>query len=187
MLALSLSSPRPFSLCKLLASHGYAPAPSVPTTTTSTVRFRLRSPISTALISPFTPSILHIYLPFTLLGSHLVRFLLHQSQLWPVCPPSSPHGPRTGHHGQHPVRPLRPDFPSRQLRLRPVRHRQPLGTTIASTESFEDSPRLGRNTGVFVERDICTTRHDHREGLPGRGTTHTLFGVHLIYLLTPTC
>ncbi|CAL5407658.1 unnamed protein product [Camellia sinensis] len=49
-------------------------------------------------------------------------------------------------------------------------------TLFTSTESFEDSPRLGRNTGVFVERDICTTRHDHREGLPGRGTTHSLFG-----------
>ena len=49
-------------------------------------------------------------------------------------------------------------------------------TLFTSTESFEDSPLRGRNTGVFVERDICTTRQGHREGLPGRGTTLSLFG-----------
>ncbi|GFY84374.1 ribosomal protein L23/L15e family protein [Actinidia rufa] len=43
------------------------------------------------------------------------------------------------------------------------------------TGSFEDSPLLGRNTGDSAERDTCTTRQGHQEGLPGRGTTHSLF------------
>lgn len=43
-----------------------------------------------------------------------------------------------------------------------------------STGSFGDWLLLERNTGVYEEKDICTTRHALQEGQPGRGTTHFL-------------
>jgi hypothetical protein len=46
---------------------------------------------------------------------------------------------------------------------------------FTSTENFEDSPLLGRNTEVSVERDTGITRHDLREEQLGRGTTLSLF------------
>lgn len=43
-----------------------------------------------------------------------------------------------------------------------------------STESCVGSPLLGKATGVYVAEDICTTKHVHLAGQPGRETTPCL-------------
>lgn len=57
-----------------------------------------------------------------------------------------------------------------------------------STESCVGSPLLGKATGVYVAEDICTTKHVHLAGQPGRETTPCLSAVtanfccyHLIF------
>jgi hypothetical protein len=46
-----------------------------------------------------------------------------------------------------------------------------------STGSFVALPPLGRNTGVYVAGDTCTTKLDLHAGQTGRETTHSPFVV----------